>query len=273
MKSNVKDKFSSVPAELRRIWHKIAVALFPNVCPACNEVTGSDIDGELCETCRGLFFEQFVTKCPRCGGAPADCGCAPDVAGVDSDRSPFTKMMPLTFSGFYTGYDDKPVVSALVYNLKRDHACGASTFFARMITQSISRNLVLWEIPTSDIIVTYIPRSKSAVDEHGFDHMEMVAKQVAEMLGCRYARLLSRKGGKSQKKLGQSDRQTNANETIDINPQAQDKITSAKILLLDDIITTGSTMRAAVSKLSFAGAETIIPCSAMISKTKKKETP
>ena len=244
--------------------------LFPPVCPACGKVSGSFIDGELCGSCRDIFFEQFVTKCHTCGKTPYDCRCIPDLFGNDSDRSPFTVIHPLTFSGYYTGYDADSVVSSLVFNLKGDHSCGAGIFFARMIVQSISKNLIMWEIPREDIVVTYIPRSKAAYDEHFFDHMEIVSAQVARMLGCRTAKLLSRSGGTAQKKLSQSEREINASETIDINSKESKKIMGAKILLIDDIITTGSTMKTAVSRLSLAGAEMIIPCCAMLSNIKKK---
>lgn len=249
----------------------LANLLFPPVCPACGKISGSFTDGELCKACRTKFEEELVTVCPRCNGTPETCRCVPDLLGSDSDRSPVTEIKPLTFSGYYTGFDDDSVVSSLVFNLKRDHSSGAGLFFARMMVQTVSRNLVLWGIPREDIVVTYIPRSDAAYDEHCFDHMDIVATQVARMLGCRKEKLLSRSGGTVQKKLSQSERETNAAETISVNPKTAKKIKGAKILLLDDIITTGSTMRTAVSRLSLAGAELIMPCSAMLSKTKKKD--
>jgi len=255
----------------RGVLRSLSNLLFPPVCPACGKISGSFIDGELCESCRAEFAEEFVTVCPHCKSTPEACRCVPDLLGNDSDRSPFTEIKPLTFSGYYTGFDEDSKISSLVFNLKRDHTSGAGVFFARMMVQTASRNLALWKIPRENIILTYIPRSDAAYDEHCFDHMDIVATHVARMLGCRKAKLLSRHGGTAQKKLGLTERESNAAETISINPKAAEMIKDSKILILDDIITTGSTMKTAVSRLSLAGAELIIPCSAMISKTKKKD--
>lgn len=245
--------------------------LFPPVCPACGKVTGSLIDGELCETCREEYAEVFVTVCPRCGMEVGECQCLPDVLGKDSDRSPYTAVHPLIYSGYYTGFDVENIVARTVFNFKRDGTCGGGYLFARTIAQSVSRYFALNKITTDGFCVTFIPRSKLGLDEHGFDHMEIVAKEVARLLGARYERLLARRGGTAQKKLTGAERRENASRSVILNPRMADKIRGKKILLLDDIITTGSTMRAAVSKLSFAGASVIIPASAMISmKTRDK---
>lgn len=239
--------------------------LYPPICPACGIVTGSLIDGEMCESCRDEFAEAFITKCPRCGMGVDECQCLPDVSGKDSDRSPYTTVYPLIFSGYYTGFDAEDIVARTVFNFKRDSTCGGGYLFARMIAQSVSRFMVLNDITTDGLTVTFIPRSETALDEHGFDHMEIAAKAMARMLGARYDRLLKREGGTAQKKLTGTERRENASRSIILDPRSSDKIRGGKILLLDDIITTGSTMRVAVSKLSFAGAETVIPASVMVS--------
>ena len=257
-------KMNGIKSRLRDTFRISANLLYPPVCPACGIVTGSLIDGELCESCREEFADSFVTVCPRCGMGVNKCTCAPDVSGRDSDRSPYTTVHPLIFSGYYTGFDAEDIVARTVFNFKRDSTCGGGYLFARIIAQSISRYLVLNEISTEKLCVTYIPRSKSAMDEHGFDHMGIVAKEVARMLGIGYDRLLKRKGGTAQKKLTGEERAENASRSITLNVRKTDKIRGGKLLILDDIITTGSTMRSAISKLSFAGAEIIIPASVMI---------
>lgn len=254
------------------ICQKIVSLLFPPKCPLCGEVTGSRIYGALCDKCRITFADNYVTICPRCNNRADLCKCAPDVVGSEYDRSPFTDVMPLIFDGYYVGYDGTSV-SALVYKMKRNRKSGAAMFFAGIIATRISRVLAICNISPEDMTVTFIPRSRAAYNEYGFDHMETISKRVAEMLGCKYVSLLIRKGGTDQKVLTADERTENATKSILVNPRKTKVINSANLILLDDIITTGSTMRAAVSKLSFAGAKTIIPAAAMISITNKKRQP
>ena len=247
-----------------------AALLFPPRCPVCGEVTGSLIEGDLCKYCLTAFADKYVTICPECGRKADSCRCAPDAVGGESTLSPFTTVLPLIFDGFYTGYEEDSPVSTLVYRMKRDDRSYAAVVFSRIIAGAVSRELVLRKLDPAEFTVTYIPRSQSALRKYGFDHMEMAAKRVSKMLGCSYESLLCRKGGTDQKKLSTEERITNAESSISISPKKKDHVVGKKLILLDDIITTGATMRSAVSRLSFAGADTIIPVCAMISKTAKR---
>ncbi len=255
---------------LRPFFRRAIAYLFPPKCPACGEVTGSSVEGDLCETCRKAFSEEYVTVCPRCGQKSDSCECAPDALGNEWDRSPFTTVLPLIFDGYYTGYDEDSIVASLVFRMKRNRTSDAKMLFARIIAFAVSRELTIRGISPTEFTVTYIPRSKAAFKKYGFDHMETVAKCTAEMLGCKYKSLLIRKGGTDQKALSADERSANAVSSISADPRKKRQIDGAKLIVLDDIVTTGSTMRAAVSKLSFAGADTVIPVAAMISKKKKQ---
>ncbi|MBE6709065.1 MAG: ComF family protein [Ruminococcaceae bacterium] len=252
--------------------HRIASWLFPSRCACCGEVSSSHLDGDLCNSCLEKLKADYISVCPKCHHRSADCTCAPDVLGRDWDRSPFTTVYPLIFDGYYTGYDKDSTVSSLVYRMKRKRTSGASLFFARIIARALSHELTLKKLSTADFTVTFIPRSSTAFKRYGFDHMETVSKHTAKMLGCKYAPLLSRKGGTDQKALSGDERIINSQTSIILPEKHKKLVQGAKLILLDDIVTTGSSMRAAVSKLSFAGADTIIPASAMISKTQKKAT-
>lgn len=253
-----------------KLHHALSYALslfYPPRCPACNAVTASRHSGELCDSCRRLFEAEFISICPDCKRKPSLCACVPDVVGKDSDRSPYTTVTPLVFSGYYTGYDKESIISTLVYKMKRQRISDTSFLFARIIAQSLSRSLVLEKIDPAVIIVTHIPRTEHSIHKYGFDHMKRVAIIVAYMLGCRYETLLVRKGGTDQKALTAEERSVNAYTTVFINPKKQHLVRGAKIVILDDIITTGSSMKAAVSRLSLAGADTVIPVCAMVSRT------
>jgi len=258
---------------LTKAIRNVVTLFFPPQCPFCGRVTESRFDGALCEDCRASFIEDYISVCPKCNSKSEFCRCAPDVKGEEWDHSPYTEISPLIFDGYYTGYDENSIVSNLVFRMKRKRNSGAKALFARMIAQRLSRELTLHGITPSDFTLTFIPRSETSRKEHDFDHMHTVAKRVAEMLGCSFSSLLIRKGGTVQKTLSASERAINAQNSIFIHPRKKKIISGAKLIVIDDVITTGSTMRTAVSKLSFAGADVIIPAAAMISVTNKKRPP
>ncbi len=251
---------------------RVISLLFPPTCACCGEVSGSDIEGDLCGSCREKLKSDYISVCPKCHHKPGNCICAPDVIGSDSNRSPFTNVYPLSFDGYYTGYDKDSSVSSLVYRMKRQRTSGAALFFARIIARTVSRELTMRKLSPDDFTITFVPRSNTALAKYGFDHMETVAKHTAKMLGCSYISLFKRKGGTDQKALSSDDRIINAETSIILPKKRRKFVHGTKLILLDDIVTTGSSMRAAVSKLSFAGADVIIPVSAMVSKTHKKST-
>ncbi len=255
---------------LRKILRTLSLLIYPPKCPLCGSVTGSKFDGELCNSCRDLFQREFISPCPKCGENPNNCRCIPDFPDNESDISPYTTVTPLVFSGYYTGYDEKSPVSSLVYRMKRDRSSGAAILFGRTVARSVLRYLISNKLDPEDFTVTYIPRSDSAMKKYGFDHMKTVSSTVAELLGCKTELFLKRYGGTEQKALTANERRDNAEETIAVNPRKDRLICGSKVILLDDIITTGASMNVAISALSFAGASLIIPCCVMVTRTKKK---
>ena len=255
---------------LKSVWNYFIYLLYPPHCPSCDKVTGYRIEGEMCSECHKAFIDEFVTVCPKCGLKAELCECSTDSLGGDSDRSPYTTMHPIIFSGYYVGYNDDSVVGSLVFRMKRDEESSAKYVFARMIAQCLSRYCVLNKIDLTDFVLTYIPRSKDSIEKYEFDHMKYVSKIVSKMLGCKCGSYFIRKGGTAQKELSYEERIKNARLSIHLNPKKVAHIRGTKFIVIDDIITTGSTMATAISKLSFAGADVIIPAAAMISKTFKK---
>jgi ComF family protein len=110
-------------------------------------------------------------------------------------------------------------------------------------------------LPAHTVIVP-IPTVSSHVRQRGYDHLEILARVLAARRGLPVARLLARSSGKTQHRLNKAERQQEAkvafhvSEDVAINPDTP-------LLILDDIITTGSTIRSAAQVLSEAGAQNI----------------
>ena len=137
-----------------------------------------------------------------------------------------------------------------------DHYFAA--FFAGECARELRRCLDAAGENPQDWTLTWCPRSPVKYLETGFDQGEEVCRRMAKLLGCRCASLLAwEKFASEQKELDARARRENARDTLILRTS---KIREGmKVLLFDDIITTGSTICAAADILHRSGASAVFP--------------
>jgi len=123
---------------------------------------------------------------------------------------------------------------------------------ARPLAELMDKALPFAEPST---IVTHVPTATNRIRTRGYDHALLLAQKIASLRSLKHRTLLGRLGQSQQ--MGAS-RKTRLEQTeksfIAVKPR---KIKSAHILLVDDILTTGSTLRSAAQELKKAGAKTV----------------
>lgn len=92
-------------------------------------------------------------------------------------------------------------------------------------------------------VVSWIPTSAGRRRSRGFDQAELLARALARRLGVRCRPTLRRVPGPAQTGQDRDHRQTN----VHFEPIGP---TSAAVLLVDDVCTTGATARAAAEALA-----------------------
>lgn len=95
------------------------------------------------------------------------------------------------------------------------------------------------------LVVTWVPTSGRRRRARGFDQSELLARAVARRLGAAAEPLLRRRPGPAQTGLDRAGREAAAGYRA-LAP------TGAPVLLLDDVCTTGATLRAASAALAAA---------------------
>jgi len=102
-----------------------------------------------------------------------------------------------------------------------------------------------------------VPMTAAQVKTRGFNQSEVLAKSAARWLGLEYAPLLRKtRETQVQHDLPAAQREKNVDGAY--CAAMPEQITGRKIVLVDDICTTGATMRACAKVLQTAGAEEII---------------
>lgn len=209
---------------------KLAGLLYPHKCFLCGEVLSSD--AWLCETCE--LPNTGDELCPRCAKTPEDCLCGR--AELYFDRA----LAPLYYS---------EAVSYGIHRFKYDGRQYYADFLGSLMADKIRQSG--GALPN---IVTFVPMSSQKKRWRGFCQSELLARIVAKELslplldGCiRH----TDKGGVQMAQKGFEQRRKNAK----ISFQSGHKLLQDKhILLIDDVLTTGSTLARCSQLLKEQGA-------------------
>jgi predicted amidophosphoribosyltransferase len=100
--------------------------------------------------------------------------------------------------------------------------------------------------------VTWVPPTAKALARRGFDHAAALAEPVALALGVPATPLLARRAARDQRSLDRAARARNAASTFVALGEIE-----GRVLIVDDVFTTGATLDAAAAELLDAGAEAV----------------
>ena len=126
--------------------------------------------------------------------------------------------------------------------------------------QSVSALSLLWALLLYEAIqqkfsqpplIVPVPSRGSSVRSRGWDQMELIRKNLSQKYSLDTAKILSRTGGSSQKKLNYAQRMLNLSGNIICTCSTAEL--PQKILLIDDVYTTGATIDECSRVLKQAG--------------------
>lgn len=228
---------------LRRLWTLGADLLLPPTCNACGAELPSLAQPPLfCDPCREAFLTLSGPVCPRCA-APLGPGLVQDDCPRCRDRR-YHFQAALTL-GVYQGL----LREAVIRMKQRVHE--ALTLSMGCLLADRARE-VLADAPP-DLLVP-VPSYWLKRLWRGFNGPDLLVEAMGRRLGVPWADdvIACRRRTQKQGTLMPSERAANVRDAFAFNPDYD--ILGTHLLLVDDIMTTGSTASEAARTLRRAGA-------------------
>lgn len=192
------------------------------VCVSCYENI-KRLEGVLCKTCMKPLDAGFLTEC-------GDCAAGKKV------------FASVAAGGVYSGALKELIHLMKFYERKKT---------AKLLAEFILENVMDCAIKWADVIVP-VPLSKNVLSERGYNQTALVAKYLADKYKIVYLEAVKKvKETTPQNKLERADRLKNLKGAFEMQDGAI--VSGKKVLVVDDVYTTGATMNEMAKTLKAAG--------------------
>lgn len=210
------------------ILERLFGAVAPDLCYSCGKIGAS-----FCHYCKYDITHEFIAECFWCG--------VPSGRGVCSAHDGFIEHV------FMLGhYEDGLKKSLEGLKFQRDK------YIAKKFAQDL--DTLLPALP-KDIVVVPVPTLTRNIRKRGYDHVSIVASTIGKIRGYEVQYIVERCGATVQHDT-ETRKERQAQVTTMFSLKGVD--IPEVILLIDDIITTGSTVNEIARQLRQAGAQHVI---------------
>lgn len=240
---------------LQRTTRRALRVLFPVQCGTCERPLTDDPVPFFCRACWGSIQPLRCAACPRCA-------------------RPFSSSLALTyspthictdcrrrnpaFSKVWSGYPYASPLREAISLLKYERKYGLADSLSRLLVDALPAAL------EADLIMP-VPLHPARLREREFNQSLLLADAVGRRLKIAlcYTNLIRIRDNPAQTSLPRSTRLTNLRRAFHV--RRPDAVRARRILLVDDVLTTGTTLNECAKALRKAGARDV--CAVTLART------
>ncbi len=213
--------------------------LFPESCPICQKLSTAHKTAPICPDCWESILPYNGTICRICGkplvsDVSTTCGeCYKDEPVFKSARS----------FGLYEDTLKKAINLLKFYGIKR-------------LSKPLSEKILQMKLPYVDLVIP-VPLHKKRLRQREFNQSALLAKHIAKRMGIPLMldSLIRSRNTMPQVGLNTKERKRNIRKAFEIRDM--EFIKGKSVMLVDDVYTTGATIRECSGILKKAGAREI----------------
>ena len=226
---------------LRRQIDDLLDVVYPPVCGICGRPADS-VERLICDKCWDAVRGLEAPYCSQCRQFL-----------LESLRCPECRPAPLVV--FSLGYFDGPL-KTIIHDLKFHGLKPLGAGLGRKLAEMLAARA---DKPAIDAIIP-VPLHISRLYARGFNQAEEIAREIGRGLdlAVRADLLYAARKTKQQAKLPAAKREINVRGAFAVTDGAGEILSGATILLVDDVTTTGATLREAARVLREASARRVL---------------
>lgn len=232
----------------REIWKKfleirnfILDLLFPIECLGCGKEKTY-----LCPDCLGSIYLEEKLVCPHC--------FKPSFQGLVCQKCKYKSYLDGLF--FACSYQNKLIEKAIKAFKYRPFVKSLVEPLSLLLIKKLQSSLYHLSLLKDSLIIP-IPLHKRKLIQRGFNQAELIAQELRKVFSLNIGNdILKRKRNtKAQADLKGEKRKENIKDAFKISNK--EKINGKRIILIDDVATTGATLEEAAKILKLAGAKEV----------------
>lgn len=226
-------------------WRALIDFFFPPKCPFCGARSGSDDAYRPCPSCLAQVRFLSPPRCPRCGLAfevPAEDHLCSDC--LKSER-------PFSVARSIFAYEG--LMAKVISRFKYGRVSRLGHILGLLLADYRDPDLVLRDW---DLLVP-VPLHPRRLRQRGFNQSALLARKVGRRhsVAVELTALRRARHTQPQTQLSGAQRQENIRGAFEV--RREEAVSGKKVLLIDDVFTTGATVTECARVLLAAGADRV----------------
>ncbi len=221
--------------------------VYPQACSLCRKPL-SRVEKEVCEECWNTLASLPAPFCPYCKSFLEDSSELLEHVCPYLDKPEDRKILAAISLGTFDDHYQN-----LIHRFKYDKKTPLGKRLAHRLGEAVARER---EFARCDFIVP-VPLHRARCRERGFDQSEILGEGISQKTNLPLEKgvLKRKKNTKDQTYLNAQQRAENVRDAFSISQP--EMVENKKVILVDDVTTTGATLNECARMLQDSGAKSI----------------